>query len=745
MRNITKLLVTILLCIGYQQSFAQPTPPNGKKWVTVEALTDEFNGNSLDRSKWQPKHPYWSGRSPSKFNEANVSVSGGDLRLKSTVRFENQKGDWVWAACTTSNTKAMKKGYYSEARVKCSKLSMTTSFWFQGSKTEIDVIENFGAPSASRYKSHNTHMKTNTHYFPGGFENDQFTPWEKTDLSPPVGDTYYTYGVWWKDSRTIIFYLNGKKVRTTTPKGDFNEDQYMFFDTETFTWGIGLPSKASLKDNSKNTGLIDWVHTYKLENDNGGGNTVTVTEVNISDKNVTLNVGETRDLDATVRPNNASNKTVTWSSNNNTVARVNSNGLVTGVSKGSAIITVTTQDGNKKATSNISVKGDTPPPPPSGGDIVIEAETFTKTSGTFNDASAGGSGLGMNATAIGVNYVNSGDWSEYSINVGTAGKYSITYQISTPSDNAQVQLLIDGTVVATDNVRNNGNWDQYSALVSSSTISNLSSGTHIVRLVASGSNPWQWNLDKILLKRIGGNGGGGTSQKVTLSPVQDSYMQRGTNQNNDLVRIEAGTREGYLMFDLSEINGTITDAQLKLTITSDAGSGNLTVHRGTSDNWSETNLSNSNKPNAGALLGTANKTYALSATETIDLRANEISGNTLSLLLRATSGNDFAFASKENRGNPSAKLVVTYTSGRASGNEIQADNNISLYPNPIRDFVTVSGVAKGDRIEIYNLLGKEVLSLKARSEQEIIPVASFSSGMYIISIAGKQTMRMIKQ
>ncbi|KAA1242117.1 carbohydrate-binding protein, partial [Aquimarina sp. RZ0] len=161
-------------------------------------------------------------------------------------------------------------------------------------------------------------------------------------------------------------------------------------------------------------------------------------------------------------------------------------------------------NGNFDLSNSIKVVRNAVTPPP-GDDIIIEAEDFIATGGTFNDSFAGGPGLGVNQTAIGINFVNSGDYAEYIINVGTAGDYSITYEISTPSDNSQIQLIIDDIIVATDDVPNNGDWEDYTALVSSSTITNLGVGTHSVRILATGSNPWQWNLDRITLSLIGGN------------------------------------------------------------------------------------------------------------------------------------------------------------------------------------------------------------------------------------------------
>ena len=60
-------------------------------------------------------------------------------------------------------------------------------------------------------------------------------------------------------------------------------------------------------------------------------------------------------LTATVLPPNASNKRVTWSSSDESVATVSPGGVIKGVSKGIAIITVTTEDGGKSASCRVSV------------------------------------------------------------------------------------------------------------------------------------------------------------------------------------------------------------------------------------------------------------------------------------------------------------------------------------------------------------------------------------------------------
>jgi hypothetical protein len=260
-----KLLIIFLFAGTSNLTKAQPVITADNQWIPVNELTDEFNGSLLDGSKWINYHPYWDGRFPSAFKKENVSVSGGCLKLKSTVANYQKQGIWVNAACVSSKTKVMKPGYYSEARIKCPTLSMTGAYWFQGSYSEIDVIENFGAPTAPAYSGHETHMKTCLNYFKDGWASNKMTQWEGAIVKPACDKDFFTYGVWWKDSATVIFYLDGKEVHTSKPSGFFKENMYMFFDMETFIWGIGLPTIESLDDSTKNIQYVDWVRTYKLE------------------------------------------------------------------------------------------------------------------------------------------------------------------------------------------------------------------------------------------------------------------------------------------------------------------------------------------------------------------------------------------------------------------------------------------------------------------------------------------------
>ena len=83
--------------------------------------------------------------------------------------------------------------------------------------------------------------------------------------------------------------------------------------------------------------------------------TVAVTGVALDQSSASMIVGDTLTLTATVSPSDATDQTVTWTSSDETVATVDSNGVVTALTAGSATITVTTTDGGFTASVDVNV------------------------------------------------------------------------------------------------------------------------------------------------------------------------------------------------------------------------------------------------------------------------------------------------------------------------------------------------------------------------------------------------------
>ena len=97
-----------------------------------------------------------------------------------------------------------------------------------------------------------------------------------------------------------------------------------------------------------------------------------VSGVSVDPKERILSIGEELVIKAIITPEDATNKKVTWASDNEAVAKVDESGKVTAINVGTAKITVTTEDGGKTATCAITVKNY-----PKGNAILLEDFTGT--------------------------------------------------------------------------------------------------------------------------------------------------------------------------------------------------------------------------------------------------------------------------------------------------------------------------------------------------------------------------------
>ena len=82
---------------------------------------------------------------------------------------------------------------------------------------------------------------------------------------------------------------------------------------------------------------------------------IAVTGVSLDQKTLSLQVGSSATLTATIAPRGATDQTVTWSSDKESVATVDKDGKVTAVAAGEATITVTTKDGEFTASCKVTV------------------------------------------------------------------------------------------------------------------------------------------------------------------------------------------------------------------------------------------------------------------------------------------------------------------------------------------------------------------------------------------------------
>ena len=90
--------------------------------------------------------------------------------------------------------------------------------------------------------------------------------------------------------------------------------------------------------------------------------------------------------------------------------------------------------------------------------------------------------------------------------------------------------------------------------------------------------------------------------------------------------------------------------------------------------------------------------------------------------------------------------VYWNTSTNLSVTEIEINQGITFYPNPVKDIVNFSSENAIENIIIYNILGQEVLSKKVNSNELSIDISNLSTGTYVAKLNNNksQTVKLVK-
>ena len=166
-------------------------------------------------------------------------------------------------------------------------------------------------------------------------------------------------------------------IDTTAPAINGVEDGEVYYTTKNVQITDDNLASVTVNGSPKTVGGYNtiWIalfsdanRTYKIVATDKAGNrtekTITVydgtyvipvTGVSLDESSITLDVGGSKTLAATVTPDNATNKKVRWTSDNETVATVSEDGVVTAVAGGTAVITATTHDGLFTASCTVTV------------------------------------------------------------------------------------------------------------------------------------------------------------------------------------------------------------------------------------------------------------------------------------------------------------------------------------------------------------------------------------------------------
>ncbi|SCQ19038.1 Kappa-carrageenase [Tannerella forsythia] len=174
--------------------------------------------------------------------------------------------------------------------------------------------------------------------------------WEKaTDVETPQKNLIYK--VYCKGGGGLLLFKPTDLKATLTDKASYT--------ITGLGGGITIINPALDKGYDVNVEVIDEAGSsawYNEENVKLAPATVAVTGVTVAPAALTLEVGQTGALTATVTPATATNKAVTWTSSAPAIATVDASGTVKGIATGTATITVKTADGGKTATCAVTVK-----------------------------------------------------------------------------------------------------------------------------------------------------------------------------------------------------------------------------------------------------------------------------------------------------------------------------------------------------------------------------------------------------
>ena len=161
-----------------------------------------------------------------------------------------------------------------------------------------------------------------------------------------------------------VAYLSGNTVQFSDRVANYSATQVV--GTITFTVNSGatgstiLSSTRTKANDSSGNAMSITTKDLTITVGTPTPAAVPVTSVTLSPKPVTLNVGATQQLSATVLPANASNKALTWVSGNVGIATVSDSGLVTAKAAGTTTITAIANDGSGKSdTVSVTVNPNT--------------------------------------------------------------------------------------------------------------------------------------------------------------------------------------------------------------------------------------------------------------------------------------------------------------------------------------------------------------------------------------------------
>lgn len=323
------------------------TSIKGTSSITVKSLS------SLSVSGTPTTTSYSAGQS---FNPAGLTVTATYSDSSTT----NVTSSVVWTPSPLTQGTTSVTGSYGGKTVNVSGLTVTTPVGYSlvtdtsqlaGGDSLIFAHKGSSSTAGALSSSYLTQITNAT------FSSDQ------NSITSPGSSLIFTLG---GTSGAWTFSNGGSTLKCSAAKN-------VNFSSGTATWSISIVSSgdATVTSASSAYGTLQYntgaprFTTYtsgqaaiQIYHQASAPSSVAVTGVSIAPSTLNLIVGDTSNLTATIAPSNATNQSVSWSSDHSNFASV-SNGTVTANAAGSATITVTTDDGGFSDTCSVTVIADT--------------------------------------------------------------------------------------------------------------------------------------------------------------------------------------------------------------------------------------------------------------------------------------------------------------------------------------------------------------------------------------------------
>lgn len=157
-------------------------------------------------------------------------------------------------------------------------------------------------------------------------------------------------------TKTLVLY-KGKEVVKQEPASPRGQTTLTLTGLKPDTDYVKGTYQIAWRENDQESSKVD-VPEFRTEH-------YGVKSISVDNGDVTLNVGDTKQVVTTVTPSDVSNKKVTYTTNNEPVATVSETGVIKGVKSGNATITAKSDDNNEAVAKVKVTVQDVPVPEPS--------------------------------------------------------------------------------------------------------------------------------------------------------------------------------------------------------------------------------------------------------------------------------------------------------------------------------------------------------------------------------------------